>query len=52
MRGRGVTLATHPHLVPRSRMNSIYTSSPPWHLHGSGTALLTLYSNKDYNVVI
>jgi hypothetical protein len=28
-RGRGVTLITHPHLVPRSRMNRSYTSSPP-----------------------
>jgi hypothetical protein len=25
---RGVTLTTHPHLVPRSRMNRGYTSSP------------------------
>jgi hypothetical protein len=28
-RGRGVTLTTHPHLVPRSRMSMSYTSSPP-----------------------
>jgi hypothetical protein len=28
-RGRGVTLTTHPHLVPRSRMSRSYTSSPP-----------------------
>jgi hypothetical protein len=28
-RGRGVTLTTHPHLLPRSRMSRIYTSSPP-----------------------
>jgi len=28
-RGRVVTLTTHPHLVPRSRMNTSYTSSPP-----------------------
>jgi hypothetical protein len=27
--GRGVTLTTHPHLVPRSRMSRSYTSSPP-----------------------
>jgi hypothetical protein len=26
--GRGVTLTTHPHLVPRSRMSRSYTSSP------------------------
>jgi hypothetical protein len=28
-RGRGVTLTTHPHLVPRSWMSRSYTSSPP-----------------------
>jgi hypothetical protein len=28
-RGRGVTLTTHPHLVPRSSMSRSYTSSPP-----------------------
>jgi hypothetical protein len=27
-RGRSVTLTTHPHLVPRSRMSRSYTSSP------------------------
>jgi hypothetical protein len=27
--GRDVTLTTHPHLVPRSRMSRGYTSSPP-----------------------
>jgi hypothetical protein len=26
--GRGVTLTTHPHLVPRPRMGRSYTSSP------------------------
>jgi hypothetical protein len=31
-RGRGVTLTTHPHLVPRSRMSRSY--SPPKHLRG------------------
>jgi hypothetical protein len=33
-RGRGVTLTTHPHLVPRSRMSRSYTFSPPKRLHG------------------
>jgi hypothetical protein len=33
-RGRGVTLTTHPHLVPRSRMSRSYTSSPPKRLYG------------------
>jgi hypothetical protein len=28
-RGRRVTLNTHPHLVPRSRVSRSYTSSPP-----------------------
>jgi hypothetical protein len=28
-RGRGVTLITHPHLVPRSRISRICSSSPP-----------------------
>jgi hypothetical protein len=32
-RGRGVTLTTHPHLVPRSRMSTSYRSSPPKRLH-------------------
>jgi hypothetical protein len=33
-RGRGVTLTTHPHLVPRSRMSRSYTSSPSKRLRG------------------
>jgi hypothetical protein len=33
-RGRGVTLTTHPHLVPMSRTSRSYTSSPPKRLHG------------------
>jgi hypothetical protein len=33
-RGRGVTLTTHPHLVPRLRMSRSYTSSPPMCVHG------------------
>jgi hypothetical protein len=28
-RSRGVTLTTHPHLVPRPRMSGSYISSPP-----------------------
>jgi hypothetical protein len=39
-RGRGVTLTTHPHLVPRSRMSRSYISSPPRPFMAcSGTAL-------------
>jgi hypothetical protein len=33
-RGRGVTLTTHPHLVPRLCMSRSYTSSPPMCHHG------------------
>jgi hypothetical protein len=33
-RGRGVTLTTHPYLVPRSRMSRSYISSPPKRHHG------------------
>jgi hypothetical protein len=33
-RGRGVTLTTHPHLVPRLIMSRSYTSSPPILIHG------------------
>jgi hypothetical protein len=33
-RGRGVTLTTHPHLVPRSGISRSYTSSPPKRLGG------------------
>jgi hypothetical protein len=32
--GRCVTLTTHPHIVPRSRMSRSHTSSRPWLLHG------------------
>jgi hypothetical protein len=34
-RGRGVTVTTHPHLVPRSRLSRSYNSSPPKHHHGA-----------------
>jgi hypothetical protein len=38
--GRGVTLTTHPHLVPRSRMSRSYILSPQSALVAcSGTAL-------------
>jgi hypothetical protein len=43
-RGRGVMLTTHPHLVPRLRMNKSYTSSPPRaSMACGGTALLFFY---------
>jgi hypothetical protein len=66
-RGRSVTLTTHIHLVPRSRMSRSYNSSHPWSLHGSsGTVLLLpyqrygspiiygayeLWHNKDYDLI-
>jgi hypothetical protein len=38
--GRGVTLTTHPHLIPRSRMSRSYTPLPPSaSMACSGTAL-------------
>jgi hypothetical protein len=43
-RGRGVTLTTHPHIVPRSRMSRSYISSPPSAFMAcSGTALALFY---------
>jgi hypothetical protein len=38
--GRGVTLTTHPHLVPRSWMSRSYTSSPPLPIHWCAVGLL------------
>jgi hypothetical protein len=47
-RGRGVTLTTHPHLVPWSGMSRSYTSTPPSDcVARSGTALLYLYVKGD-----
>jgi hypothetical protein len=49
-RGRGVTVTTHPHPVPKSRMNRRYTSSPPKRLvAGTGTALAL---SSDENIFI
>jgi hypothetical protein len=40
-RGQGVTLTTHPQLVPRPRISRSYTSSPPSaFIACSGTALV------------
>jgi hypothetical protein len=50
-RGRGVTLTTHSHLVPRSRMSRGYISPPPqapsWRVVGQ----LYLSSNRTQNSV-
>jgi hypothetical protein len=52
-RGRGVTLTTHPHLVPRSRMSRSYTSyppqAPPW--RAVGLLYFTLLKYYHYNKV-
>jgi hypothetical protein len=49
-RGRGVTLTTHPHLVPRLRMSRSYTFSPPMCLHGmyrDGFTFTLLYGGEN-----
>jgi hypothetical protein len=52
--GRGVTLTTHPHLVPRSRMSRSYTFSSPKQLFGvwceSSSFLTSLL--KKYIIII
>jgi hypothetical protein len=42
-RGRGVTLTTHPHLLPRSRMSRSYIYSPPQAPPRRVAGLLYLY---------
>jgi hypothetical protein len=44
-RGLGVTLTTHPHLVPRSRMSRSHTF-PPWCLHGGSGTAFTFIDNR------
>jgi hypothetical protein len=44
--GQGVTLTSHSHLVPKSRMRSSYISSPPWRLHDDIFLLLQTYCCK------
>jgi hypothetical protein len=53
-RGRGVTLITHPLLVPRSRMSRSYTSCPPHEppTACSGTALQSLDFLVSLNVSV
>ena len=41
--GRGVALATHPHLAPRLRKEQSYTSTPPLGLRGVFWVELYLY---------
>jgi hypothetical protein len=47
-RGRGVTLTTHPHLVPRSRMSRSYTSTAPKRLQRVAGLLYLLQCVKPY----
>jgi hypothetical protein len=49
--GRGVTLTTHLHLVPRSRKSRSYTSSPHKHLRGVQWDSFTFYNMGSHNVV-
>jgi hypothetical protein len=46
-RGRGVTLTTHPHLVPRLRMSRSYTSSPPPHVPPRRVAGQLYFTSND-----
>jgi hypothetical protein len=49
--GRGMTLATHPHLVLRSWMSRSYISSPPSaSMVCSQTALLLHYTERNKNI--
>jgi hypothetical protein len=50
-RGRDVTLTTHPHLVPRSRISRSYTSSPPSAFVAcSGTVLTQWLVEWNFNI--
>jgi hypothetical protein len=55
--GRGVTLTTHPHLVPRSRMSRSYNPppTPPWHVVGQLTLphieSLAIFVFKCHNIL-
>jgi hypothetical protein len=52
-RGQGVTLTTHFHLVPRSRMSRSYTSSlPSAFIACIGTALAIVIKDKEDRVTI
>jgi hypothetical protein len=52
-RGQGVTLTTHPHLVPRSIMSRSYTSSPPCvSMACSGTALILIFLQSCWSLTI
>jgi hypothetical protein len=53
-RGRGVTLTTHPHLVPRSRMSRSHTPFPPSApMECSGNCFtFTFYWFRPYVVII
>jgi hypothetical protein len=50
----GVTLTTHPHLVPRSRMSRIYIPILlyPWRLHGGSDRALHFYFTEIWHIFI
>jgi hypothetical protein len=50
--GRGVTLTTHPHLVPRSRMSRSYTSSPPIAFKACGGTALAFHVVSAYILLV
>jgi hypothetical protein len=51
-RGRGVTLTTHPHLVPRSWMSRSYTSSPSCASRGVPWDCFTFLPNQQHVTAI
>jgi hypothetical protein len=51
-RGRGVMLATHSHLVSRSRMSGSYTSSPPGELMTCSGSALASYINTRLDTLV
>jgi hypothetical protein len=48
-RGRSVTLTTHPHLVPRSRMSRSSMSCPPWRLHDVADSFYFCFSCRPFD---
>jgi hypothetical protein len=51
-RGQGLTLTTHPHLVPRSGMSRSCTLSPPCRPHGGSGTILPKHLYKPSNVFV
>jgi hypothetical protein len=51
-RSRGVTLTTHPHLVPKLRMSRSYTFSPPNASVACGGTALAVTCLGKYNITL